>query len=320
MLNRVATLLFLAILGSLLGLSTAQAKIRFIVSVDWEGEDLRAENIQSMKDFRKLYPGLPIHHFLNPAYFLNHPQAWALHQIQSTLLPGDEIGLHLHARQTIVEAAKVTFRNSPNFRGAPSDQPAEAPLSAYTMSEQKKLFGFSLGLLKDAGFRNVTSFRAGGWMASPEGLEALTSVGIEVDSSELNADYLGSNTLSNYVRSLWPDTSKLAQPHFITTRAGTILEVPDNSALADWISEEAMKENWRTLVELAKKNPEKDFYFQIGFHQETAAAYLFKIKNVIQYVRNDVTNRKIPFEVMEKSFVEAVKVAPESTCELSFEK
>jgi len=45
------------------------SKIVVVVSVDWEGRSLLAENLELIAAFRQRHPDVPIQHFLNPAYY-----------------------------------------------------------------------------------------------------------------------------------------------------------------------------------------------------------------------------------------------------------
>ena len=44
-------------------------KIQLLVTVDWEGRDLRDDNIAAMKALHAKFPQVKIVHFLNAAYF-----------------------------------------------------------------------------------------------------------------------------------------------------------------------------------------------------------------------------------------------------------
>lgn len=126
--------------------------LRIVISVDWEGRDLRAENLSAMESFRDEFPALPLTHFLNAAYYTKpglapadlaerlapalrdaaapltsasaqgwgeRPELRALTaRIARTLRPRDERGLHVHAWRSLVEAAGVEFRAGPTFWGA----------------------------------------------------------------------------------------------------------------------------------------------------------------------------------------------------------
>src|SRR5258708_1793941 len=45
-----------------------KAKLQLVVTVDWEGRDLRDDNLRAMQDLRTRFPQVKIIHFLNAAY------------------------------------------------------------------------------------------------------------------------------------------------------------------------------------------------------------------------------------------------------------
>src|SRR5436190_2161483 len=98
---------------------TRRGKMQLLVTVDWEGRDLRDDNLNAMKSLRQRFPQVKIVHFLNAAYFTKSDSdaASAKTKIASTFLPGDEKGLHIHGWKKLFEAAGTTFINSPTFWG-----------------------------------------------------------------------------------------------------------------------------------------------------------------------------------------------------------
>src|SRR3546814_5610700 len=97
-----------------------QPKITLYVTVDWEGLSLDDENLEAIREFRRQHPHIAMLHLLNPVYFLQ-PGIDATDtaaKIKSTLLPGDEHGLHLHGWKSLVEHCKVEYKSEPSFAGA----------------------------------------------------------------------------------------------------------------------------------------------------------------------------------------------------------
>ncbi len=94
-------------------------RVHVSISVDWEGRDLSAINLNAFRAYREAHPDVPLTHFLNAAYFTkldanaNKVQA----DIRKALRPGDELGLHIHPWKSLVEAAGVKFRTEPTIWG-----------------------------------------------------------------------------------------------------------------------------------------------------------------------------------------------------------
>ncbi len=307
---------FLLLLGFLslsqLGLTEvfAQGKLRIVVSVDWEGEDLQAANMQAMEAFRSDYPGVPLQHFLNAAYYTK-PGADArlvTRSIQSVLRRGDEHGLHIHAWRSLVQAAGVQFRIGPSFVDQDVDLSAcgddcgvDVALNAYGDLELRKIIRTSVQILQNQGFQRAVSFRAGGWQADDTVLNALAAEGFTLDSSATYAPYLreawGEYNLYPFVGQLWPQTTPTSQPYRYQTKAGlSIVELPNNGCLADYMTGAAMLKAFVKNANILKRNPSQNQYLSIGFHQETAADYLPQLRSGIDQILRYARMNKIPYE------------------------
>ncbi len=276
----------------------ATPKVRVVMTVDWEGRELLAKNLDAMRSLRADYPDLPILHYLNAAYFTK-PDADPVKTrelIQSVLLPIDQRGLHIHAWKTLITGAGVAFRRSPGL--ATGDQPLSdaecqydcghaVPISAYTSSEMAKVVRFSQSILAQQGFGKPIYFRSGAWMLSQDVAEALTANGIISDSSAVPGSFLqpawGAYPLYQRVMALWPNINSESQPFVISTQSGPLLEVPDNGCLADYMTAEQMLQ----VVHDNLVNAQSDGKIRtvvIGFHQETAMTYLPHIRGLLEGV------------------------------------
>lgn len=298
-------LLFFIVSGTI-----AQGKLRIVVSVDWEGDDLQPSNIQAMKDFRRDYPKIPLQHFLNAAYYTKNQAnaAEITKTIKSVLLPKDEHGLHIHAWRTLVESSGVTFRYAPSFvrdgfiiADCAVDCGQEIALTGYTNAELRKIIAHSVEILQKEKFNRPRSFRAGGWQADDNVLDALAAEGFTLDSSATYAEFLkplwGKYNLYGLVAKLWSNTKPTSQPYVYKTSSGLkILELPNNSCLSDYMTGDDMLKVFESNAQLLKKNPKKDVYLSIGFHQETAAEYLPHLRKAIKLIRNASRTKKIPIE------------------------
>ncbi len=290
--------------------ATAQGKVRIVVSVDWEGRDLQPQNLQAIRDFRRDYPNIPLQHFLNAAYYtkLEADAAKITKSIKSVLLPKDEHALHIHAWRRLVESSAVTFRTSPSFvmdgyliADCAIDCGQEIALTGYTNAELRKIIAHSVEILQREKFNRPKSFRAGGWQADDNVLEALAAEGFTLDSSATDAEFLRKEwekyNLYGFVAKLWSKTTPTSQPYIFTTTSGLkILELPNNACLSDYMMGADMLKVFQSNALLLKKNPKKDVYLSIGFHQETAAEYLPRLREAIRLIRSDSRRNKIPIE------------------------
>ena len=314
----VRILIFVLILFPFLFIknTNAQGKVRIVVSVDWEGKDLQPKNLQAMRDFRRDYPDIPLQQFLNAAYYtkIQADAAQITKSIKSVLLPKDEQGLHIHAWRRLVESSAVTFRTSPSFvmegytiSDCAIDCGQEIALTGYTTAELRKIIAHSIEILQREKFNRPKSFRAGGWQADDNVLEALAAEGFTLDSSATYAEFLKASwekyNLYGFVARLWSETKPTSQPYIYKTSSGLkILELPNNSCLSDYVTGADMLKVFQSNALVLKKNPKQDVYLSIGFHQETAAEYLPRLREAIKLIRSYSKLNKIPIEFVVAPF------------------
>ncbi|MBU2710800.1 hypothetical protein [Zooshikella harenae] len=290
----------------------AQGKVIGIISVDWEGRILDEKNLEAMEAFREDYPHIGLLHFLNAAYYTktNANPYKVTRKIKQVLRNNDEHGLHIHAWRSLVEYANVTFRRSPNwsYPGPISlnscytsgDCGANVPISAYTTDELKDIISVSKQILINNGFKQPVSFRAGGWMAEPNVITALSAEGFLFDSSATAPALLKgrrwSNRLYNWLNGLWTTITPVSQPYLIGPAYSPLWEIPDNGILADYITGPEMLAVLKQNIEKWRKNPQQTIYVSIGFHQETADKYLHRIRDAVDLFENYTEEQQVPFE------------------------
>jgi peptidoglycan/xylan/chitin deacetylase (PgdA/CDA1 family) len=309
---KIKTIIFAVIILQLLfaAHAFAQGKVRIVVSVDWEGRGLEAENLEAMQNFRRDFPKIPLQHFLNAAYYTRYPNESELitKLIKSVLRKGDEHGLHIHAWRSLVESSGVEFRKTPSFvedgystADCEIDCGHDIALTGYTTAELRKIIARSVEILTREKFNRPKSFRAGGWQADDKVLGALANEGFTLDSSAVPAGFLRKEwskyNLYGFVAKLWADISPTSQPFDYKTSSGLkIRELPNNSCLSDYMKGVDMFKVFQANARLLKKNPAKDVYLSIGFHQETAAEYLPRLRQAIKLIRNNAKRKHIPIE------------------------
>ncbi|HET9240423.1 MAG TPA: hypothetical protein VFO10_24375 [Oligoflexus sp.] len=291
----------------------AAEPLRIIMTVDWEGDDLRPENLEAMARLRREFPDVPLLHYMNAAYFTKPgvDRAAVRAQIQSVVRKKDQFGVHIHGWKSLFEAAGVTHRTKPSWArgGRPEsvqdcrlDCGWEIPINAYTYDELRKVLKTSRVLLKEQGFPGLQHFRAGGWVTSPDLLEALAAEGFRTDSSAVPVPFLASELrgteLLSWLRSYWADITPQSQPYRVKTAEGLLWQVPNNAALADYMTAEATLK----VVQDAWKRGQP--YVIAGFHQETADDWYDRVSGFLRSLQKLTKEQKalIVFDIMPESF------------------
>lgn len=274
--------------------------ITIYMTVDWEGWSLDEENLEAMRSFRKRYPHIPMLQLLNPVYFTRpniNPEEVS-NKIRSTLLQGDEHGLHLHAWKTLIERCGLTYKNTHSFADVSEDCPGRecgytvSLEFAYSQEELTKLVACSASLLTDQGFDRPTSFRAGGWQLGPKLAAALQANNFIWDSSNTDGRLLESrwdsqSGLVKMVKALHPDSTPLDQPHELLPG---LVEYPNNASLADYTSPQVLLEIFRSLIENRKS------VMVLGFHQETAFNFLRHLEEAIPMMEKEAQANDVKIE------------------------
>lgn len=288
---------------------TRRGKIQLLVTVDWEGRDLRDANVQAMRDLHARFPQVKVVHFLNAAYFTkgdSHDED-ARARIASTIAPGDESALHIHGWKRLFEASGVTFKSAPTFWGTslrPNeciyDCGHEVPISLYSAEELRKVVRFSLDTLEARGFGRAKSFRCGGWMAKDAVREAVAAEGLLYEESAVPTTFLqpklqGTPVLG-WLGELWEGTTETSQPYTIATSAGELIEVPDNGALADYVSADQMVGTFEANKAVWLRDRRKNVVVSIGFHHETAAQYLPELEGALERIYEIAARERLPLE------------------------
>jgi hypothetical protein len=266
------------------------------VTVDWEGAFLSEDGLTRLDEFRTEFPGVPITHFICPAYFTKaETSAEDKDDVRKRVLPGDEVGLHIHAWHSLVEHAGVPLRNTPNIYGDEEpmmefddgDRGYEVALSAYTGQEIEAIVTSGKKLLEDAGMGPVSSFRAGGYAGSPTMMAALQRAGLGIDSSASFYGWLNGSrgSFQNLVHAAWPNVSELTQPYEISTSAGPVLEVPNGGGFVEYVSSEQIEDHMARAMERSRELGGEPVYVNFGFHQETADEFTDTLADALSVFR-----------------------------------
>jgi hypothetical protein len=246
------------------GANIAFAEVRFqkshplyvVVSNDWDDADNGDPMLERQERLHARHPALVLTHFVGP-YTFTEPLSATRRQLLVDWVNGmardhgDEIGLHVHPYCSFVRSAGVTCRTSPSFaRATPDTTGYTVILASYTRPELEKMFRHATDLFVANGLPAPTSFRAGGWTANLDVLEALVTAGHVTDSSGCNwarleewQNHPGAELFA-WNREHWGPIDETTQPYYpsktdILADAGPhlpILEMPDNGALVDYVS------------------------------------------------------------------------------------
>ncbi|MBA3377066.1 MAG: hypothetical protein H0U00_14855 [Actinobacteria bacterium] len=301
-----------------------KGKLQLVVTVDWEGRDLREDNLLAMQNLHTRFPQVKIVHFLNAGYYTKQGanRADVTARVNRAIQPGDEKALHIHGWKRLFEASGLTFRASPTFWGTSlnangneciSDCGHEVPISNYTSDELRKVVKFSLDTLETNGFGRAKSFRCGGWMAKPNVRDAIAAEGLTYEHSAVPVSFLkeklGTTPVYGWLSELWQGMTNVSQPYTITTASTPLIEVPDNGALADYANADQMVETFHANKAAFLRDRKKNVVVSVGFHEETAASYLPQLESALQRMYDEAKAENIPFESVTSEAL-TVPVAP----------
>lgn len=288
-----------------------KGKLQLLVTVDWEGRDLREDNVRAMENLNARFPQVKIIHFLNAGYYTKQGAVVSdvTARVNRAIKPGDEKALHIHGWKRLFEASGVTFRSGPTFWGTTldargrecmSDCGHEVPISVYTTEELRKVVKFSLDTLEDNGFGRAKSFRCGGWMAKPAVRDAIAAEGLKYEHSAVPtvflAPKLANQPVYGWLSELWSGTTDLSQPYTIPTASAPLTEVPDNGALADYVSTQQMVDVFHANKAAFLRDRRKNVVVSFGFHHETAASYLPLLEAALTSMYAEAKAENLPLE------------------------
>jgi hypothetical protein len=255
------------------------------VSNDWDTGDHSDDKLERQDRLHANHPHLVITHFVGPYTFTDPTVSAARAQYLVDWLnhyrdtKGDEIGLHVHPYCNFVTTAGVTCRTSPSFAQADDPTGYTVILGSYTRAELDKIFARATALFEQHGLGHPTSFRAGGWTATLDVLNALAKAGHVVDASGANWrtleewQYEPGAQLYQWNQMNWVTINATSQPYYPSTTDMLestapnvdILEVPDNGSLVDYVSADEMIENFEANYTPGTPLAESRHY-SIGYH------------------------------------------------------
>ncbi len=236
------------------------------VTTDYDFSDPTNSALMYMERLHNDHPELVITHFWAP-YTYTDPvvtptrrdqlDTWIkkMHDEQ-----GDEIGLHIHPWCHFVESAGQTcITDQSTVYPTGDDTGYTINLSAYGYDAMSALLQRADAIFAERGLGKPTTFRAGGWTADINTLKALADNGYVADTSALNWKYIQEEwpdtELLSWNMSHWNPITDTSQPYYpnvndvlsgapsdpLASDLLSILEVPDNGVMIDYVTNEEMK-------------------------------------------------------------------------------
>lgn len=170
---------------------------------DWEGYDVADKHLTNITDISQKY-NVPITHFYNPAIMVSSKISssrkayltdWVIDRYENS---NDAIALHLHMFPEMVAAAGVTPIADPIRWGDARNDGYDVITGQYSVGDMVKMLTWSRDQFAANGLPTPTIFRAGGWYASMNTLQALELSGFTADSSGRTPYSFGTNKLEGF--------------------------------------------------------------------------------------------------------------------------
>ncbi len=216
-------------------------------TIDWEGLEIKDQYLSDMAGIADSHD-IPMTHFFNPRYYTNpaisksradYFRDWVVSRRDNK---GDAIGLHMHMFPEMVAAAGVEPKTDPKW-GTKAENGYDVLTSAYSYAETVKMMNWAKSVFEQNGLGTPTMYRAGGWFADLETLQAAKDTGFVLDSSGRTYYCFGSNNKCGH----W-NLKSTTQPYMVNKNnqnaAGSpsmgLWEFPNNGADSYSFSKEQM--------------------------------------------------------------------------------
>ncbi|MBA2541880.1 MAG: hypothetical protein H0V17_19705 [Deltaproteobacteria bacterium] len=224
-----------------------------LVTTDWDFADPGNTVLDYQDRMHVEHPDMRITHFIGP-YTFTDPNITAARQqeLVSWLVTQrdeqrDEIGLHIHPYCHFVESAGITCVTDQSTTMALDPSGYTIKVAAYDRQEFGTLLDHASMLFEQHGLNRPKTFRAGGWTANVDTLNALADKGFTADTSALNwarIEEWDGKELYRWNMENWGPIGDTSQPYFpsqtdvLTSEAPTmsLLEVPDNGVMIDYVT------------------------------------------------------------------------------------
>jgi hypothetical protein len=239
-----------------------------LATTDWDFSDPSQQALDFHDRMHTEHPGIKITHFIGP-YSFTDPDVSATREAELVAWArrmrddhGDELGLHIHPYCHFVEYAGLVCNIEESTVYGTDSTGYTVGLWAYGDASFRVLLEAADQLFVDRGLGKPVTFRAGGWTATIETLRALAATGYVADTSANNWARMEewnrprSGILYQWNRDNWATIGDTSQPYYpndtdvlsFDEPTLSILEVPDNAIMVDYVTIEEMTEifeaNW----------------------------------------------------------------------------
>ena len=283
-----------------------------VVSNDWDSSDNADIVLSRQEQLHVDHPELKLTHFVGP-YTFTDPN---VSQARRTFLvewlrnlrdnEGDEIGLHIHPYCNFVDTVEgVDCRHQPSYTRDEGDATGYTILSsAYSQAEYLRMLIKAKALFEANHLGNPVSFRAGGWATDLGVMKALAEAGFVADSSANNWARLEVWTNQqigvhfDWNRQNWSSIGDTSQPYYpspnnilISSRnALSVLEVPDNGSLVDYVSSAEMIEIFQSNWDGTALN--RPIAYVIGYHPiNYSSNYHNRIQQTLDHIDQHLSSQ-----------------------------
>ena len=170
-------------------------------TLDWEGYDVKQEYLNNIAELSEKHNHMPLTHFFNPRIYTSGALSAERQQYLTNWVitrqreNNDQIALHMHMYPDMVAASGVTPRENPIKWGNPRDDGYDIITMQYTHEELTQMFNWAQSLFDQKGLGSPSMFRAGGWFANEDTLQAVEAAGFVADSSGRTTYRFGTNNL-----------------------------------------------------------------------------------------------------------------------------
>ena len=274
-----------------------------LMSTDWDFSDPTAQPLNNQDQLHRDHPGLKVTQFIGP-YTFTDPTVSPTRRAELAswiagqhTMYGDEIGLHIHPYCNFVTASGVDCVVDQSTVYATDTSGYTIKVGAYGYTEFTKLLQSAKQLFQDNGLGTPRTFRAGGWTATNETLQALVDENFIADSSAINWQYLtvweheGTGELYRWNMAHWSqigDTSQPYWPNTIDPQGKTapfagLLEVPDNGIMVDYITTDEMVSVFGMNWDGSPLNTPTTLV--VGFHPSStfSTAEYYRVDGILAY-------------------------------------
>ncbi len=283
---------------------------------DWPF-NINTSHLNALRNLSIRHPKMKWTHLYNPVvYTQTSPYLAEIEDyiFESRDVYGAEIGLHLHMFKSFVEAAGVSFRDSPslngdNVPGCGSDTGGySVPFTAYTSEEIGTMIDFSIAKFGSRGLDRPRTFCAGYWATSITSQTVVSEKGFTVSKSALppGTEY-GSSDMTSLcwlMYSGWGDETvthttspymissssilPAGGPPYLWTDEGPMLEFPQNCKVGWMIPTQGLKDIFLDNYNLATPNEPK--VIDLVLHDSTAVSQYAKFDDTLSFIDQYVEN------------------------------